>query len=183
MKNDGRQLERDFARWMQDELGYQSVKQRERVQGATARRDYEVDIHGTIRRDLQHRLVQASVILAAAAFPLEFVGAIPPNSAYAAAAVFAFLAWLLYSKATTQAWVECKDLRGNFTRAHVQKTIESVRDFMAAEDARWEPNLVILVSGSDFDVDALSFARKYSEEHRIEIECYRRSPRGFQQLD
>lgn len=77
----------------------------------------------------------------------------------------------------TYAWVECKDTRSNVKRAQVQKLAAAVKDVEDNRDAKWRPDVVVLVAGSDFDADALNFA------HEHNFACYRRSDGGFDRVE
>ena len=61
----------------------------------------------------------------------------------------------------------------NVKRAQVQKLASSVQDVRNDPSAKWKPDLVVLVAGSDFDADALNFAREH------EFVTYRRDGDEF----
>jgi hypothetical protein len=191
----GAELEAAFAEWMMTSLGYTSTKRRVLINGKTAKRPYEVDVHGLLYsrfwrmlyvigvlalflavatmlrpRDLAdvHRAVEntvASILPAAAGSGLLLVG------------IAAFVVGVLGQRKTSRhAWAECKNRRTTVKRADVEKLQGAVRDVRENRRADWKPQRVLIVSGGGFDTDAIGIARSYG------IECYERTDRGFQRV-
>ena len=192
----GMSLEREFAQWMENELGYSKTKLRIPVKGKVADRSYEVDIYAEKFSHLWDVLRFGGIVsfLAAGLVLLaprdaqglrhwmeQTVAGFVPDLAPYALLVFGIGGFVLgYNgkrKAMTYAWVECKDMRSNVKRAHVQKLAAAVDDAEQSRDAKWKPDTVILVSGTDFDADAINFAREHG------FLCYRRSRSGFEQVE
>lgn len=194
----GMSLEREFSVWMKSHLGYTKTKLRLPVKGKIADRAYEVDIYAEKYSRMWDTLQRLGIIILILSgftyfFPLyretqalrrlmeDLVGQISP--AWVGSAVFIvgiaalLLAYAGKRKITMYAWVECKDTKTNVKRASVQKLAMSVQDVRDNITAKWKPDVVILVSGTDFDADALNFAR----EHRFI--CYRRSGSTFEEVD
>ena len=76
-------------------------------------------------------------------------------------------------KQTKHAWVECKNLSTNVKRDHIFKLNSAVKDVMKANNKTWKPDIVIMVSGKGFDIDALNFARSHN------ITCYQQEGKKF----
>ena len=83
-----------------------------------------------------------------------------------------------YGKKRTRvdAWVECKNQKTNVKRHQIQKLLSSVDDVRALEDPKWKPSQVILVSGTDFDADALNFAKEFN------VICYKKTDEKFEKV-
>jgi hypothetical protein len=189
----GMSLEREFAQWMTSHLGYTSTRLRIPVKGKVADRAYEVDIYGekyVLMWEVARRLGIAGLILSLLIFflPLQMrevhqfleilVANFVPQLSGAALLILSIGSIVIgirgKERAITYAWVECKDTRTNVKRAQVQKLAASVEDVEDNGDAKWKPDVVMLVSGSDFDADALNFCREH------DFVCYRRSNKGFE---
>ena len=195
-KRRGVRLERQFAEWMKSDLGYNSTRQRVPVTGKVSDRSYEVDIRAEkfsraweLARRLGIFLIGLAIITYILPTEMEpvrnlmvtIVASFHP--AWAGSAVLVVgsaavvIAYLGKRRATRFAWVECKDTISNVKRAQIQKLISSVKDVRDSEDAKWKPDVVIMVAGSDFDADALNFAREDN------IVCYRRSGDFFEEVE
>ncbi len=191
----GMSLEREFSEFMVRRLGYDSVKLRVPVTGRVAQRNYEVDVKGMKYERRWEPLTRVGIFLLLVAIatlllPKEFravstffeglIGGINPSlAAYAMFIVGALAIVLAYAgkrQSEVFAWVECKDRQSNVKRAQVQKLISSSEDVIENEGAKWKPSILIMVSGSDFDEDALNFA----EEH--DIQCFRRKGKSFEEI-
>lgn len=189
-------LERTFAEWMKSARGYSRTKLRVPVKGEIADRHYEVDVHGEKFSPVWDLLRIVGIVFLVLALlvilaPREMrdvhkwlegvVASFAPELAGYALLIFGIgrfvLGYLGKQRATPHAWVECKDQRGNVKRAQVQKLIATVEAVRNNSQAKWKPDVVILVSGTDFDADAPNFAR----EHRFT--CYRRPGNGFEKVE
>ncbi len=192
----GISLERAFADWMKRELGYTRTKLRQPVKGKIADRAYEVDIYAEKYSRLWDFMRWAGLyvfLLAVLTYllPTEMrelrewmegvIASFDPTWAGSALAIFGVagvtLGFLGKNRFITYAWVECKDQRGNVKRAQVQKLAATVQDVRDIRQAKWKPDIVMIVSGTDFDADAYNFAR----EHKFV--CYRRSGTGFERAE
>ena len=187
----GKSLEREFAKWMKSDLGYSKTYFRTPVKGKVSERSYEVDIHAVKHSKLMNAISIAGVVLAVLALyayyaddariknlAARIIHVLSPDHASNALGILGVVGALLglcgKSKTKVHAWVECKNQKSNVKRHQVQKLISSVRDVRALEESKWQPKRVLLVSGTDFDADALNFAREYG------VTCYRRKPEGFE---
>jgi len=195
-KRRGISMEKQFAEWMKSDLGYNSTRRRVPVTGKISERFYDVDIYAEkfsraweLARRLGLFLFVLSIITYVLPTEMEpvrnlmvaVVASFDPT--WASSAVFVIgvaavvIAYLGKRRATRFAWVECKDTKSNVKRAQIQKLISSVQDVRDSEDAKWKPDVVIMVAGSDFDADALNFARE------TDIVCYRRSGDFFEEVE
>lgn len=184
-------LEREFAKYMESKLGYTNTKLRQPIKGKIAERNYEVDIYAEQYSEKWNYVFKLGIliiilsILALTVPELKSVNEFMENmvknfspglAGYGAVVVgvaAAVIGYIARKKEIKYAWVECKDLSSNVKRAHIQKLIASVEDVRKYEDVKWKPDEVIVVSGKDFDADALNFA----DEH--EFLCYKRTAHGF----
>lgn len=154
----GKSLEREFADWMRSNLGYKKTRLRVPVKGKIAERGYEVDVHGEKFSPFWNfvRLGGAFIVLLAALtvmMPKDFeavgevfkgvIASIEPTWAGSALLIVGgtglALGFMGKNRATTHAWVECKDTKSNVKRAMVQKLAASVEDVRECEDAKWKP--------------------------------------------
>jgi hypothetical protein len=191
----GQALEREFAAWMESSLNYTSTKQRDLVNGNIAKRPYEVDVHGERFSQIWNALRIGSLLFIALAMAAYFwpdemssvndaaesaVSSLAPSAAGSGLVIMAFVAFVAgyvgKKKATTHAWVECKDRKTSVKRADIEKLRGAVQDVQKNPRAPWKPNDVIMVSGSGFDHDAISLARTYG------IVCYQRNGAGFERV-
>jgi hypothetical protein len=187
----GENLEHEFAHWMKSNLGYSKTEMRVPITGKVSERSYEVDIHAIKHSRLMNSIRILGVILLLLALYAHFtndeeigniatriVRTISPDQAGNALWILGFVGLIggLWGRSRTKvhAWVECKDQTANVKRHQIQKLISSVEDVRALEEPKWQPKRVFLVSGTDFDPDALNFAREY------EVMCYRRTRDGFE---
>ncbi len=190
--NKGLQLEQDFAQWMQRKMGYNRTKFREFVNGKIATRPYEIDIHG-IKEQAFWRLITLLGIALVVLSILMIIGELDVVRYYVQdvvslirlktkAALFIIggiglaIGYWGRSKHTQHAWVECKNLSTKVKRDHIFKLKSSVKDVRQSKDTRWQPDLVIFVSGSGYDIDALNFARANG------IVCYQVKGKGFEKV-
>lgn len=191
-RNDGRQLEEDFARWAKRNRSFDSVEFRMLVNGETAARPYEVDIRASIPQEKYERLwkiaIGGGLLSAVAVFGLcadlshllddtmeSLVAGTGFSGSLVALVAFVLLGWYAHGRRSIGVWTECKDLKTRVKRDAVMKLVQCVQDVREA-DADW-PDEVWLVSGSGFDQDALALAE------REDIICFERSERGFRQVN
>jgi len=187
----GKKLEREFAEWMKSDLGYSKTYLRVPVKGKVSERSYEVDIHAVKHSKLMNAFWSVGIALLLLAVYAHYaedtqienlaariVRTIVPDQAGNALwilGIFGLILGLLgRSKTKVHAWVECKNQKSNVKRHQIQKLISSVKDVRDLEEPKWQPKRVLFVSGTDFDADALNFAREYG------VTCYRRKPEGFE---
>lgn len=189
-------LERAFGEWMKSELGYTRTKLRIPVKGRVADRNYEVDVYAEKFSRLWDFLRIVGIVFLVLSLlvilaPREMldvhrwmedvIASFAPELAGYGLLIFGIAGFLLgymgKQRSTTHAWVECKDQRGNVKRAQVQKLAAAVQDVRDNREAKWKPDVVIVVSGTDFDADALNFAKEYR------FVCYRRLENGFKRVE
>ena len=187
----GKKLEREFAEWMKSDLGYSKTYFRVPVKGKVSERSYEVDIHAVKHSKLMNAFSIAGIGVCLLALYASYaddarikdvaariIRILNPDQAGDALVILCVVGLLLglygRSKTKVHAWVECKNQKSNVKRHQIQKLISSVEDVRALEEPKWQPKRVLFVSGTDFDADALNFAREYA------VTCYRRKPEGFE---
>lgn len=192
-RKDGRQLEREFASFLESSLGYTSTKQRVAVPGYVADRSWEIDVFAEKYSriwDAVRYIGFACLVLTVVAwiFPVELrdvnrtmVRAISlvdrslSSSAPFIFGVFAFAASFIGKVRTEKrAWAECKSLKSGFKRDHVQKVAGVVKDVRALNGSRYKPHSIYCVSGTYFDQDALNFARENG------FTCYQKKGDSFE---
>ena len=187
----GKSLEREFGEWMKSDLGYSKTEFRVPVKGKVSERSYEVDIHGIKHSKLMNAIWIVGIALLLLSLyacitedayiknvAARIIRVVNPDQAGDALGILGVIGFFLglYGKSKTKvhAWVECKNQKPNVKRHQIQKVISSVEDVRALEEAKWQPKQVIFVSGTDFDSDALHFAREYG------VTCYRRKMEVFE---
>ena len=190
----GKRLEREFSEWMKSKLGFAKTKLREPITGKVSERSYEVDIHGIKYSKIMINLWKLGMILLFVALyaiitndsALEqtaenIVSIFDPSFAKNALLVIGVAGFAigLYGKKKSKidVWVECKNQKTNVKRHQIQKLISSVQDVRDLEEHKWNPKEVIMVSGTDFDADALNFAKEY------DVSCYRKTETGFEEVN
>lgn len=170
----GISLEKEFGEWLVKEQGYDQYKLRDKLAGKVSQIGYEVDVHAWENGDYQKYLHK---VLAIGLFAVAGGGFLfDVSEALWIGVLFGIGLWAgkyYYDQKEIHVWAECKNQAGNVKRAQMQKLISSLEDVQANDNAKWKPNKVMFVSGSDFDSDALNFAQEK------EITCYRRVPGGF----
>lgn len=195
-KRRGISLEREFAEWMKSELGYTTTKMRQPIKGRVAERGYEIDIKAKKYSrvwDMAWRLGIILLILSIVTYLLpnemqsvrqamekvvtNFDPALAGSAVFVIGIIAFVVAYLGKRKATTRAWVECKDTKSKVKRAQVQKLISSVQDVRENESGTWKPGIMMMVSRMGFDADALNFA----DEKKIL--CYEATADGFELVD
>ena len=163
----GKQLEKAFAEWMCKELGFDKTQLNEPAMGQSSQRAYDVDIHAVKQKYKNYAKEKALGATALAS------GGLLLYDMAAGATLFVFTLGIYYVakkwfEQTLHAWVECKNHAATVKRRDVQKLIQAVDDVRGLGDsARWKPDFVYLVSGTDFDTDALNCAAD------ADIICYR----------
>ena len=189
-KDKGSELEKAFEKYMQRELGYYFTERNILVNGKTAVRPYEIDIHGKILnkffvwlQKIGFFFVIFSVLeLFFSFFPVidkfleKLFTDISPQLAGSALFILAFAGFIMgfigKNNSIKHTWVECKNLKSNVKRTHVQKLVAAVDDHndyvkdQKDTKSEWETDEMILVSAKDFDIDAKNFAKKHI------IQCY-----------
>jgi hypothetical protein len=182
-RRSGKEFEERFARKMVAALGVSKTRRNEPVKGKTAARPWDCDIHGTIESPAANAvrwvaIVGYAVSMLAFVYPEEFEAVSTAGQAVEAAAashfdlnivgggvfVLATAAAIVgaYAKRRTRrhVWVECKDLKRTVKRTDVIKLAKAAEDVRAFDGAEWKPNEVWIASTSNFDADALNFARE-----------------------
>ena len=191
----GAELEVAFASWMESNLGYTSTNRNVLINGKASKRPYEVDVHGEIYSRFWRVLHVGGIAMlllaiATAIWPRDLVevhraveisvSSIVPEATGWGLAMVSMMAFVIgfigKRKASTHAWVECKNRQGSVKRADMEKLKGAVHDVNENPRADWKPRRVIMVSGSRFDVDALGIARTHG------IDCYERAGDGFQRV-
>jgi hypothetical protein len=184
-----------FAEWMKSDLGYTTVKRNVKVHGKSAEKPYTVDILGEQSKSIVGVFVKSalisviSLVVLARLYPrdmssvsrhvestvMDFVpGAAGWGFAILVGACMAVVFAALRRRATSHAWVDCTGHRNkHVSRNDVMKLHGAVTDFKNTPNA-WRSMRVIMVSGTDFDQDALNIANQNG------IECYRRSGEKFE---
>ena len=189
-KEKGEILEVAFEKFMNRELGYTFTERNDFVNGKVATRAYEVDIHGIITNPFYQNIKIIGFIIFGIALIQLLLGVIPEvevvlenifTSISPSLAGFSMLIisglgiyiGLTGSKNSIEhTWVECKNLKSNVKRTHVNKLNDSVIDrnkhvkSLKESDNEWLVQKMIIVSAKGFDIDAKSFAKEHG------IICY-----------
>lgn len=192
-KAKGSEFEQVFGRWMKEELRYTRTAFRVPVKGKIADRAYEVDIKAEKfdeRWDYARRLgiTLLALSLLCVIVPQmrsvrdameqavgSFAPSLAPYALFILGAVATVLGFQGRNRAITHAWVECKDTMAKVKREQVQKLASSVDDVCADSGAKWKPDVVVFVSSSGYDPDALNFAREHGfETYERDGESFRR---------
>jgi hypothetical protein len=175
----GQEFEREVAAWLKAHYGCTQASRNERVQLTVNARPFECDVHAVrgsaLGRSLR-RLGGAFLLVALAAYLLGRLGVETTLYLY----LFALLgvgcfvvSFLVKGQREQHVWVECKNLKGNVNRDQVNKVATTVALARQSQCAPWKPDLVLFFSATDYDRDALYFARRNG------IACYRRSRGKF----
>jgi hypothetical protein len=189
-KKKGEILEVVFEKFMNRELGYSFTERNTFVNGKVATRAYEVDIHGKLTNPLYQNIKIIGFIIFGIALIQLLLGIIPevevvleniftsisPSLAGFSLLIISCLGiyiGLTGSKNSIEhTWVECKNLKSNVKRTHVNKLNNSVIDrnkyvkSLKESDNDWLVQKMIIVSAKSFDIDAKSFANEHG------IICY-----------
>lgn len=175
----GRAFEQEVALWLKQSFGCSQTECNERVLITQNARPYECDIHATKGSVLAGNLRKvAGVVFLIALFALflNYLGL--PILFHAiilillSIASFA-LSFFVKGQREQHVWVECKNLKGNVKRDQINKLVLTVDMARQSQSAPWKPDIVLFFSATDYDRDALYFAKRHH------IICYRKSNRGF----
>lgn len=155
--NPGEALEVAVERWLQRRFGAKTER-RTRQRGAVAERCWEVDVHAVIPRAWKPAAMASllSVVMGSM---------LAAGDMTSLALLFVFigsttgLLALILAAGPRHVWVEAKDRASSVKRVDMIKLVEASRDVQLFGEARWYPQEVWMVSSSDFDRDALNFAR------------------------
>ncbi|MES0490868.1 MAG: hypothetical protein ABUK01_12805 [Leptospirales bacterium] len=172
--NKGLELETKFMNWAEKNLGYEDLKLRHLVNGQAAVRPYEIDIHGLQRRPAY----KALGFIASALFILVFF--IIGDEELMTYKLFAyihellpkglieyiphiiitsFIMFLILARNyKTVVCIECKNLKTKVKREHVLKFLAVITDIYGGSLQWSKPCLLIFVSVSEYDQDALELA-------------------------
>jgi hypothetical protein len=187
----GKSLEREFADWMKSNLGYSKTELRVPITGKVSERSYEVDIHAIRYSRIMNTIRVIGVIVLVVAIyahvaedkqitnvAARIVQVVSPqqtgNALYILGGAGVIGGFWGKSKTKVHAWVECKNQKCNVKRHQIQKLMSSIEDVRALDEPKWCPKHVFLVPATDFDPDALNFARGY------DVTCYRKTSDGFE---
>ena len=190
--NKGVRLEKDFAVWMKNNLGYHRILPRQFVRGKVASRPFEVDLYG-IKESPFWKLFEILGIILVIIALLTMFGELDGVRYYVkdivehinlrvrGALIIIGVSGIILGywgnkKQTKHAWVECKNLSTNVKRDHIFKLNSAVKDVMKSNNKTWKPDIVIMVSGKGFDIDALNFARSHN------IVCYKQEGKKFKKI-
>ncbi len=190
----GKKLEKDFSKWMKENLDYEETFLRKPINGKTSERYYEVDIHGTktdkkvVKREVNKKKIAIFMILfSVVVFSLDllpslkkFIASTTDEKSIQMLLILVGIMILFSPKKdhTIHAWVECKNLAKKVKRDHIQQLNAKVADVQDFESAKWYPSSIFIVSENGFDSDALNFAKEYA------INCYQRMEKtdGFEKI-
>ena len=170
----GQEFEREVAEWLKRHFGCTSASRNERVQITMGARPFECDVHAVrgsaLGRNLR-RLAGVFLLIALVAYLLHRAGVESTTYAvlFALLGVGCFaLSFYVKGQKEQHVWVECKNLKGNVNRDQINKVVMTVSIARQSQTVAWKPDLVLFFSATDYDKDALYFAR------RIGIACYRK---------
>ena len=195
-RKSGKELEEAFGSYMREHLGALTTEFRQPQKGEIAVRPWDCDIHGII----VSRIAIALWVVAGAGYALALAAIVYPEDFDAVtstgraveqqlgpafygyglfilailASVVAHKAW----KATKRnIWVECKDRKATIKRTDIIKLADACADVRAFEKAKWKPDEMWFASTSQYDTDAINFARTKG------VRCFLKDPSGaFQEL-
>ena len=170
----GQEFEREVSEWLKKHFDCSRTSRNERVQITLNARPFECDVHAVrgsaLKRNLR-RLAGVLLLLALIAFLLQRVEVVPPSYfiTFALLGVGCFaLSFYVKSRKEQHVWVECKNLKGNVNRDQINKVVMTVSIARQSQSVAWKPDLVLFFSATDYDKDALYFARRNG------IACYRK---------
>lgn len=188
-RNTGKDFESAFANWMRRRFGF-SCELREQVKGRVAVRGWECDIHGVQHSELWRwtgwAAVAALVLGVASTFFPDLLGdvrgsyedaghqveqIIGPSVKGLGVLIVGLLvlavAWVGAKRARRHVWVECKSGKATIKRTDIIKLTEAAEDVRAFEGAPWRPDELWFATRSDYDADALNFAKERG------VRCFR----------
>ncbi len=173
-------LRSDFAIWLQDHLGCQSVEGRVPIQLERGAQPLIVDLRGE-RYARWLRLMKTTgvwsflTVVALANLPER-----PPwltailNPVLLVSPLLLAISYVGRVRTRQYVLVHCRDLARRATGADIRKLDEAVARAYDSTTANWKPDEVIFVTNKrGFDSEALALAG------RAHIRCYRRSKMGF----
>lgn len=188
----GRQFEVEVEEWLRRN-GYRDTERNVKVRVSEDVKPYECDVHGHSYSAIWIKLRRLGIgwfvlvwiylLLDAGGLRTATERAITTFELSASDAsllligVIGFVLGMVGKKRTGHhAWVECKNLKGKVSRDHVMKLAHAIELLEAYKSADWSPRYAMIFSATDFERDALHFARQHS------IRCFRRTESGFKEL-
>jgi hypothetical protein len=176
----GEKLRSDFAIWLQNHLGCQSVEGRVPIQLEPGTQPLIVDLRGERYGRWLRRMKSLGVWSFLAVVALANLPERPPQLTAILNPVL-FLSPLLLAisyvgKVRTRQYVlvQCRNLARRATRADISELHDAVARVRSSKTAKWKPAEVIFVTDKrGFDAEALSFAST------VAVRCYRRTKAGF----
>lgn len=186
----GKELERSFAMWLEEDADYDSVELNKNVSPGSGGASYEVDVYGTRKDPRSVKIAKFGAgiyFLVVIAYWLEItevqqalkdtVSAIAPGLASSTFIVFLVaggaIAFYGIRKLETRTYVECKDWKKKVGRPQVSRLVGRMQDFGDEERRERDRETWILVSGKGFSKPALEAA----ETHDIRL--YEPDESGF----
>ena len=178
-----RSLRRDFARWMQSELGYAAVRSNDSRGGAAAKGSEIIDLRGETWSREARWLHSASFGLFGAAVVLTNVESlrmpswVTPNTLLAVSIVLFALGYVIRRATRECTWVRCLERETPLGADQVRKFHDLVEKSAVEQTRRGKPPRVAVVSGAaGFAAGAIELA---TARH---VECYRRAESGFERV-
>lgn len=185
-KERGAEWEREFSKYMTDELEYNDCIMNTTVKGALSTNEYEVDIIGKKLSDKGESYNNVGVfliVLAIIVIGLELffdVVIFVDNAMYILGGLFivgfVFLQ-LAKDHEWEYSWVECKNHQKPIDKKAFSLLKSNVEDYHNSKDKKFDFKNKILVSKSGFTKNAIRFAEEYN------IECYDKCSGSIQKTD
>lgn len=173
-KEKGAKLEREFAKYMKDQLGYDECYLNQKVKGKISTNEYEVDIIGKILSEEGRKRHNESLIVMVIGALILFFGFLDiiqiDKSVMIIIGAITFIGGIIFNdskkKLYEYTWVECKYYKNKVGKDIVNTLKYKVNDNNSSNDKKFEFKNAILVSGSGFIGNALRFAKELS------IDCF-----------
>jgi hypothetical protein len=157
--NDGISFEGKVERWLQ-RRGATFTERRVRLRGRVAKHGHEVDVHAAFGNGAWRVFAGLSAFM----FVTVVLGLALSEDAFTVIGVIGLVGFTIVTIAfaveQNHIWIECKSGEGTVRRDVVWKLSTQVTD-VREERAAWIPKEAWLVARSQFDVDALRFARDH----------------------
>lgn len=160
----GVQLENDFAKYMQDELGYDVVNTRKSVSGKENVKGVQADIIGVEYDERGERLRKAALITLGCCFSgsiLGLAGLLPDSfQVLFGTLIFGSFLYVIIGRNMNNhyTWAECKNHKDKIDIKTVRDFYHEVKDHNLSKDKHFTVEKMMFVSSGGFIDNALEFA-------------------------
>lgn len=177
----GSDLENEFAQFMKEKLGWENVRVGVHLSGRVHVKGANVDIVGKRLTESGKTLKAIGIVYLIFCVIPFVIGAITPEYDFLVYVglfleIVGFIILFAGINRTTEyVLVECKNLKGKATAAHIDKTLREINDYMASGDKQYKFRYHYFVSANGYVETTLKYAQEKG------IVCFVKKGDSFEQ--